>query len=323
MSRKSYQWLVDRKKTNEAKGETHVNIDQDGITLRLDRIAFGQYAAVDMAYVEAADPFKLVPTDSSHGDSGHAISFQIALSGKANGTLPGLGTCVIDSQWGLLTDFSEGNAEFIIDPAEPLRTLGGTLSVEQIQTLFSSNGFDAEIDPAICRHGIIKSFPVTSTMRNIVSTALATPLIGPLRRLYLEGTVLQLFALILQKELSEPVNGEPILTQQQAERESAILAEELLTRDIANPPTLLELSRATGLSMRKLSNAFRETYSMNIVEYLTDQRLQAARDLMHDQPDYPLKALAGDVGYNHLSNFTTAFKRKFGLPPAAYIKTIR
>ncbi len=322
MSQESYQWLVDRQKADEDKGETKVEISQEGIELRLERLAFGQYAAVDMAYIDTAAPFKLVPEDSSHGKSDHTISFQIALSGRANGTLPGLGEFVLDSQWGLITDFSEGKAEFIVDPAEPIRTLGGTLSVSQIQALFAGDGYDAELERITTQRGAFRSFLITPAMRNIVTNALATPLIGPLRRLYLEGTVLQLFALIFQNELNEPVSGEVLLTQAQANRRSIELAANLLVKDLACPPNLLELSQATGMSARKLSIGFKELYDATIVDFLTNQRLQTARDFISDQPDYPLKALANDIGYNHVSNFTSAFKRKFGITPAAYAKSV-
>lgn len=323
MNQKSYNWLVDREKADEDKGGTKVEIVQEGIELRLERYAFGNYAAVDMAYIDTKAPFKLVPEDSSHGRSGHTISFQVALSGRAEGTLPGLGKFVLDSQWGLITDFSAGNAVFIIDPIEPARTLGGTLSVEQIQALFSGDGYDVELEQITRKRGTLKSFLITPSMRNIVSNALTTPLIGPLRRLYLEGAVLQIFALIFQNELNEPVTGGLIVTQEQAVLKSIQLAENLLTKDLSNPPGLLELSRATGLSARKLSSSFKEVYSLNIVDYLADKRLQAAKDLINDQPDFPLKALANDIGYNHVSNFTTAFKRKFGLTPAAYSKAVK
>ena len=322
MKKKSYQWLVDREQADADKGESKLEIVESGIELRLERFAFGQYAAVDMVYVDTKEPFKLVPMDSSHGASDHTISFQIALSGRALGKLPGLGECVLDSQWGIITDFSEGSAEFIVDSAEPARTMGGTLSVDQIQTLFSGDGFDSELEVITRRRGTLRSFLVTPAIRNIVSNALAAPLIGPLRRLYLEGAVLQLFALIFQNELSDPIQGDGVLAQEQAMIKAIELAHDLLIKQLANPPSLLELSRATGLSTRKLSNGFKERYRMNVVDYLADKRLQMAYELINDQPHYPLKALANDIGYNHVSNFTTAFKRKFGITPAAYVKSL-
>lgn len=323
MQRKSYKWLVNRQQADQEQSLTKTEIVEEGVMLRFERCAFGEYASVDMIYVDAVAPFKVVPTDVSHGESGRGISFAMALTGRAEGRVPKLGEFVVDSQWGLLCDFSEGDSEFIVPPGEPLRTLGGTLSVDQIATLFAGEGFDDELEKIAGKPGILNSFSVSPAMRHIVSNALATPLIGPLRRLYLEGTVLQLFALIFQSELLEPIRTDHILNERQAERKCAVIAADLLTEGLTDPPTLLELSQATGLSARKLSSVFKDTYSMNMVEYLADQRLQVARDLMHDQPDYPLKVLAQDVGYNHVSNFSTAFKRKFGLSPAAYIKTIR
>ena len=322
MSEKTYEWLVDRKQADQEQAESLVEINQEALTLKLERQAFGDYAAIDMSFIKVNEPFTLVPTDTSHGESGRAISFQIALSGSASGTLPGLGDFVLDSEWGMITDYSEGQGTFIIAPGEPVRSLGGTLSVERIQELFQDEAESDELQSLTVNQGVMKSFQVTPAMRNLIATTLSIPLIGPLRKLYLEGTVLQIFSLIFQNALDEPVIADSADRRDNEIRKALEQACTLLTRDLANPPSLLQLSQATGLGVRKLSREFNQAHDMTLVEYLADQRLQAARDLIQDQPDVSIKALAHDVGYKHVSNFTSAFKRKFGITPAAFAKTV-
>lgn len=323
MSEKTYQWLVDRREMDEKQGETKVEVVQDGIELRLERLAFGQYAAIDMSYVKTEAPFKIVPTDTSHGRSAHTISFLIGLSGRSTGKMPGLGEFVIDPEWGMLTDYSEGQAEFYAQPGDPIRTLGGTLTVEQIKNLFRGEGFDAELKAITEKRGSMKSFLVTPAMRQIVNNAISTPLIGPLKRLFLEGAALQLFALIFQHELVEPVTGHLQSTQVMAHKKAVEKAARMLLEDLTEPPGIIALSGATGLSQRKLSQGFKALYGCSMLELLTRKRLQTARELLTDRPDYPLKALTQDVGYKHPSNFITAFKREFGMTPGEFVKTVK
>ena len=71
------------------------------------------------------------------------------------------------------------------------------------------------------------------------------------------------------------------------------------------------------LNDRYLSRSFRKTTGLSMLEYITQERLRVARELLR-QTEYPVSRVAGSVGYNNLSYFTKIFKRETGMTPQEY-----
>ncbi len=93
----------------------------------------------------------------------------------------------------------------------------------------------------------------------------------------------------------------------------------LLHGEWSRPWTLDELSRAAGLSRSALGERFSRTVGLPPMRYLARRRLQrAARRLREDGGT--VSRIAHDSGYDSEAAFTRAFKREFGVPPAAFRK---
>jgi AraC-like DNA-binding protein len=54
-------------------------------------------------------------------------------------------------------------------------------------------------------------------------------------------------------------------------------------------------------------------YGMTIAEYCADRRMQRARELLFE--GMSIAEIALNVGYSSTGNFSTAFQRRFGIPP--------
>lgn len=88
----------------------------------------------------------------------------------------------------------------------------------------------------------------------------------------------------------------------------------LVENNLLNPLTLEELAFLANRSLSSFKRDFEKAYGLSPQRYIRDRRLEmAATDLAQGR-------LAGEIylnyGYQHLPNFNTAFKRKFGLTPA-------
>lgn len=80
-----------------------------------------------------------------------------------------------------------------------------------------------------------------------------------------------------------------------------------------------QLAREAGLSKSAFTERFTRTMGEPPIRYLTRQRLQAAAQQLRDSQT-PLSRIAFAVGYDSEAAFNRAFKREFGMPPAAWRK---
>lgn len=78
--------------------------------------------------------------------------------------------------------------------------------------------------------------------------------------------------------------------------------------------TVAELARDMGLSASALQRQFRQRYGSSIDEYRRHQRLEHARALL-EQTGCSVLEVAHASGYTSAANFSTAFKRRFGISP--------
>lgn len=93
----------------------------------------------------------------------------------------------------------------------------------------------------------------------------------------------------------------------------------LLHEQPAHPWTVDELARAVGLSRSALAQRFNALIGMPPMQYLTRWRTSLAATQLRES-DVSVIRVASEVGYESEAAFNRAFKREFGLPPAAWRK---
>jgi AraC-like DNA-binding protein len=91
---------------------------------------------------------------------------------------------------------------------------------------------------------------------------------------------------------------------------------EIVLERMANPPSLIELSRMVGLNDNKLKIGFKELYGTTVFGYLREKRLETALRLLQ-QGDLNVNETSLAVGYSNPSYFSEAFREKFGVNPGS------
>lgn len=81
-------------------------------------------------------------------------------------------------------------------------------------------------------------------------------------------------------------------------------------------PSIGALAREAGVSPNTLQRLFRATYGMSVFEWIRIDRLERAR-LQLERDHASIAQIAFEAGYLSAANFSTAFKRRFGLAPSA------
>ena len=81
--------------------------------------------------------------------------------------------------------------------------------------------------------------------------------------------------------------------------------------------SLDSVSAILNLNSAYFSTLFKRTFGVNFLDYMTELRMEAAKNLLAD----PLRStaeVAGMVGYESANYFTRAFKKKVGMTPTDY-----
>lgn len=92
---------------------------------------------------------------------------------------------------------------------------------------------------------------------------------------------------------------------------------EYLANNYMNDVSLDSLGDLLKISPSYCSVLFKRYFHVNFLDYLTDLRIKAACELLHD-PLRPTAEVAGMVGYEDANYFSKAFKKKTGMTPTLY-----
>ncbi len=130
--------------------------------------------------------------------------------------------------------------------------------------------------------------------------------------LMMEATALELLHMHLL-QLLEPTPRPQGLSREDVRK--LHMAKQVLETCMADPPSLLALSKKVGLNDFKLKTGFKECFGMTVFEYLRQIRLDYARKLLKDQAVTVTEA-AMTVGYGNVSAFSEQFVRKYGIKPS-------
>jgi AraC-like DNA-binding protein len=96
-----------------------------------------------------------------------------------------------------------------------------------------------------------------------------------------------------------------------------INAHKLLLEDLSKKPLSLRmLSKAAAINEFKLKVGFRQLFGLSVFDYLQEARMEKAKELLLTT-DEPLKNICILTGYPRMTNFITAFRKRFGYTPGS------
>ena len=179
--------------------------------------------------------------------------------------------------------------------------LSGQRLPRQIQAFL-----DGRFDP------ISAEVRTSATLRRVALQVRTNPYKGAMAALYIEGKAYE----ILAEALTEFAGQEDSVGRTLAsDRRRAYTARDILMANLANPPGMEDLARQVGLSQRRLNEVFLDLFGAAPFQCLTQWRLDQALDLL-GRGDLSVKQVAHRMGYAHVSSFSHAFARRFGVPPS-------
>lgn len=134
-----------------------------------------------------------------------------------------------------------------------------------------------------------------------------------INRLLVESCVLELLSINLERLLYDGVKS-GARGMSRTDVDSLKYAREILLNRLESPPSLLELSKLVNLNDCKLKRSFKLFFGKTVYEYVREQRLKKAFDLL-ETGKCNVSEAAFAVGYTNISHFSEAFQSKYGVLP--------
>jgi AraC-like DNA-binding protein len=103
-----------------------------------------------------------------------------------------------------------------------------------------------------------------------------------------------------------------------ARRRLYLLSRVVVARHYRRELTLEMVAQAVSCSPRQLQRSYAQFGEMTFQEDLLARRMSAAAELLVEQRAIAVADVARLVGYHHPSHFASAFRRRYGLAPAAF-----
>jgi AraC-like DNA-binding protein len=136
-------------------------------------------------------------------------------------------------------------------------------------------------------------------------------------RLGLEDVILRQVACWLQPELLAAPLGQACPAVDRRSRAAFNELLDYIRAHLDQPLRLSDLEARSFYSRRALQYAFRDKLNTSPVQWIREQRLSRAMEhLQQEGPAASIQAVALACGYRQTSQFSTDFKRRFGLSPS-------
>lgn len=166
-----------------------------------------------------------------------------------------------------------------------------------------------------CNKQIFKQLPLDHQLSSITNSLLNINIHDDLRLSYINSKASELLCISLDKMLNFSALDDMLPVKLTESDESAIKSiHEIILCDLSNIPPLKQICLDVGLNRNKLHYGFKKLFMMSLTKLIKEERLSKARELLI-KTDKPVIDIAIEVGFNHHSSFSTAFRDKYGLSP--------
>lgn len=209
----------------------------------------------------------------------------------------------------------ERRCRYDIDAEHGWRTVALRIEEDAMDVLGADAGLPGMVADVLSmrRDDLADIGTLPGRVRRLSQALLRQPFDGAMGKLFLQAKVLELLGHQFE-HLGECPEPQQLGATEQAR---VRMARDMLLANLRDPPDLEGLAGAVGLSSKRLNRGFRDLYGTTVFAFLHDARLDAARAALEGGSELPLKQMAWELGYGQVTNFVTAFRRRFGVTPGS------
>lgn len=159
---------------------------------------------------------------------------------------------------------------------------------------------------------------VNTKIQGVIDEILLNPYENNLQDVFLLAKSLELLVLCVD-DYKKSNTKQYRYVKNNSDKEKIIAARDFVNERIVSPPNLSDIAKKVGVNEFKLKHGFKEMFQSTIFGYLTDRRLNLARQMLLDTQKTAAE-IAYELGYSSPQHFSKQFRSKFGDTPNAIRK---
>ncbi|NQX80517.1 MAG: helix-turn-helix transcriptional regulator [Flavobacteriaceae bacterium] len=215
--------------------------------------------------------------------------------------------------------FKKESTNIVVEQGSKSHLLCLWIPIKQFHDLLSSNdGYGLIFENVKLGKPIIDTKRISANTANILQQILTKEATNKtLYSLFVKGKIYELISSFLGSFSSENQESCPFINDEDTISQIKKI-KDIIIENMANPPSLDELSKMVGLNVKKIKLGFKELYGMPVFTFLLNYKMDFAQKLLLENNN--VSEVSSKLGYSTSSHFIAAFKKKFGITPKQYTK---
>ncbi|POB04489.1 AraC family transcriptional regulator [Halopseudomonas oceani] len=291
-------------------------IDLPGIRGRMERLEFASGIVLyRMEYEALEDCSVQVQNSFSEPWIGSALHLQ----GRSELAYPDGKTFTLTPDSALLMRVDPSGSRFHLFKGQLIRHVGVASTLAPLQARFNGQlpeRLSLFHDSAFGDFQLGQSFSPSPRLRQLASNLFDNHARGSTRLLKLEGIANLFLAEIIELFCEENDTEDRIIVWEK-QALSDIIAH--IENNLDGALALANLADMAGLSENRLDQLFRQKFQLSCAEYVRNERMSTANRWL-ETGELPVREVAERVGYSHVSNFSRAYRARFGETPARTLR---
>lgn len=291
-------------------------IDLPGIRGRMERLEFAsgmvlyrmEYEALDDCHVQVQNSFR----EPWIGSAMH-------LQGHSELRHPNGNTFSLSSDCALLMRVDPSGSRFKLRKGQLIRHVGVASTLAPLLQRFGSELPEKLAlfrDEKFGEVQIGQSFSPSQRLRQLAGNLFDHNARGTARMLKLEGVANLFLAEIIELFCDNNASEDRIIVwEKQALTDTTTHIENHLQGDLS----IGCLANQAGMTENRLDQLFRQKFNLSCAEYVRNERMIAANRWL-ESGTVTVKEVSKKVGYSHVSNFSRAYRARFGETPARTLR---
>ena len=289
--------------------------DIPGVRGRMERLQFPSGIVLYRLEYEALEDCFL---DMQGGFDEPWVGSALHIQGQSELLCPNGEHHTLNPDAAMLMRIDQHGSRFQLYKGQLVRHVGASSTLRILRERFGNSlpGALQDFDTPFGNSCHIRTLTPSARLRQLASGLFSQHANGACRELKLEA-IANLFLSELIEGLEDASFSDDALPMWEEQAYQELLDQ--VSRSLDSPLSIPTLADHVGLTESRVDQLFKLKNDQTLAEFIRNERMTLAQQLL-ETGEHPVKVVADKTGYAHVSNFSRAYRSRFGETPARTLR---